>query len=139
MIPVCPKCDSSLFILNFKGIEVDFCQQCRGLWLDAGEIQSLMTLTGANSNDPLLKFQHQNGLPAQGRKYLCPRCDQPMEELPVREHSDATLHLERCEHGHGLWFDAGELERLLTAFPPETGTAKTIDFLNEIFGAAPKP
>jgi hypothetical protein len=38
---VCPKCDVPLFILHFRDLDVDFCHQCRGLWLDAGEVGSI--------------------------------------------------------------------------------------------------
>src|SRR2546426_1135911 len=110
MIPVCPKCDVGLFILNFKGVEVDFCHRCRGLWLDAGELEMLMELTGAHAeHDPLLRFQKQEGVVPAGRKHFCPRCDQPLREITV----DKRLTLDRCSRGHGLWFDADELKQLL--------------------------
>jgi Zn-finger nucleic acid-binding protein len=137
MLPVCPKCDESLFILNFKDVEVDFCHNCRGVWLDAGELETLMSRTGARTDDPLLKFLRQDGtLPPDGNQYLCPRCDRPMQQIKVGD--GGALVLERCGNGDGLWFDAGEVRNLLTLFPPSAGAAKTVEFLNEIFGATPK-
>ena len=64
MIPVCPKCDTGLFILHFKGVDVDFCERCRGLWLDTGELEELMARTGAAVDDPLLQFQKQQNTQA---------------------------------------------------------------------------
>ena len=32
-----------------------------------------------------------------------------------------------------LWLDADELQQLLSMFPTETGTGRTIDYLNELF------
>jgi Zn-finger nucleic acid-binding protein len=137
MLPVCPKCDESLFILNFKDVEVDFCNRCRGVWLDAGELESLMTSTGAAAEDPLLNFLRQEGtLPPDGKSYLCPRCDKPMQQIKVGDAGE--LLLERCASDEGLWFDAGELRRLLAMFPPSAGAGRTIALLNEIFGAMPK-
>ena len=127
MIPVCPKCDVGLFILNFKAIEIDFCERCRGVWLDAGELEQL---TGGQLPD----FKHQPGVVPPGKKHLCPRCDAPLEEIHVRD----GLALDRCPHGHGLWFDADELQQLLKMSRPEGGAGHVIDHLNEIFGAAPK-
>jgi Zn-finger nucleic acid-binding protein len=139
MIRVCPKCDVPLFILHFKDIEIDFCNRCHGLWLDAGELEALMQQTGANTHEPLLKFQQQTGMQPVGRPHLCPRCDAPLHEIPVeptgtpRLTLEARLRLDKCPRGHGLWFDADELQQLLSMFPPESGAGKTIDYLNELF------
>ncbi len=132
MLPVCPKCDAALFILNFRDIEVDFCHQCRGLWLGAGELEKLMRQTGAKVDDPLRQFQQEQGSVPPGRKHLCPRCDQSLHEITLGKKGE-TLTLDRCPCGHGLWFDAEELRQWLEMFPPESGAAKTIDYLHELF------
>jgi Zn-finger nucleic acid-binding protein len=132
MIPVCPKCDAQLFSLRFKEVEVDSCERCRGLWLDAGELEALLRQTGASAGDPLLAFQNQPGATPRGRKPLCPRCDQTLREIAVPKGGAEPLHLDRCPRGHGLWFDASELRQLLTLFPPASGATHTIAFLNEI-------
>ena len=39
----CPKCiDQKLKILTIKGIELDICQHCMGVFLDPGEIEKLL-------------------------------------------------------------------------------------------------
>ena len=139
MVPVCPKCDVPLFILHFKDIEVDFCDCCRGLWLDAGELEALLEHTGARADDPLLHFQRQDGVLPNGRPHLCPRCDEPLREIQTEPAGLSALTLDKCPRGHGLWFDADELQRLLSLFPPEDGAEKTIDYLNELFGMKSKP
>ena len=138
MIRVCPKCDVPLFILHSKNIEVDICHRCHGLWLDAGELEALMQQTGAKATDPLLKFQQQPGTQPKGRPHLCPRCDAALHEIQVAHAGAPTLTLDKCPRGHGLWFDADELQQLLSLFPVATGAAKTIDHLNELFGAKSK-
>jgi Zn-finger nucleic acid-binding protein len=139
MTHVCPKCDVPLFILHFKDIEVDFCDCCRGLWLDAGELEELLKRTGAQAADPLLHFQQQDGRLPEGRRHLCPRCDEPLREIQVERPGTPGLTLDKCPRGHGLWFDADELQQLLTMFPPQTNAAITIDYLNELFGTKLKP
>lgn len=129
MIAVCPKCDARLFILTFKGIEVDYCDRCRGIWLDGGELEHLVT-TGGGPDDPALKILTEPGLPVQPSAHLCPRCDARLEEIVVR----AQLTLDRCPRGHGLWFDADELQHLLALTPESQGGRIAIEFLNDIFG-----
>jgi Zn-finger nucleic acid-binding protein len=135
---VCPKCDVPLFILHFKDIEVDFCHRCCGLWLDAGELEALLQRTGARADDPLLKFQQQNGMQPKGRPHLCPRCDAALHEIQAQHSGAPMLTLDKCPRGHGLWFDADELQQLLSMFPIESGATKAIDHLNELFGATAK-
>ena len=132
MIPICPKCDAQLLSLRFKEVEVDFCERCRGLWLDAGELEALLRQTGAAANDPLLAFQNQPGATPRGRKHLCSRCDRALHEITVPRPGAEALRLDRCPRGHGLWFDANELQQLLALFPPASGATHTIAFLNEI-------
>ncbi|MET0658174.1 MAG: zf-TFIIB domain-containing protein [Steroidobacteraceae bacterium] len=38
--PVCP--DSTLSMSNREGIEIDYCPQCRGVWLDRGELDKII-------------------------------------------------------------------------------------------------
>ena len=115
MIPVCPKCDVGLFILKFKSVEVDYCERCRGVWLDSGELEQLAVT-------PLSDFQRQTGTVPPGKKHLCPRCDSRLEEIAA----PGNLTLDKCPHGHGLWFDADELQRLLATCD--------VPHLEEIFG-----
>jgi len=37
----CPACDTVLHITERQGIEIDYCPQCRGVWLDRGELDKL--------------------------------------------------------------------------------------------------
>ncbi|HLO69205.1 MAG TPA: zf-TFIIB domain-containing protein [Holophaga sp.] len=37
----CPKCGMELLEIEHAGHKVDQCSACRGLWLDAGELESL--------------------------------------------------------------------------------------------------
>ncbi len=39
----CPTCaDSTLTMADRQGIEIDYCPQCRGVWLDRGELDKLI-------------------------------------------------------------------------------------------------
>jgi uncharacterized protein len=38
----CPKCDGKLVESDFEGIKIDVCNQCHGVWLDAGELAQVM-------------------------------------------------------------------------------------------------
>ncbi|MES0873662.1 zf-TFIIB domain-containing protein [Sinimarinibacterium thermocellulolyticum] len=39
----CPACkDATLAITERQGIEIDYCPECRGVWLDRGELDKLI-------------------------------------------------------------------------------------------------
>jgi hypothetical protein len=40
----CPKCGNKLIEIDYRGIEVDKCSSCQGIWLDAGELEQVSTL-----------------------------------------------------------------------------------------------
>ncbi len=40
----CPKCGMRLNVVEYKGINIDKCFQCDGVWLDAGEMEAISKL-----------------------------------------------------------------------------------------------
>jgi ribosomal protein L37AE/L43A len=38
----CPKCGSDLNEMNYQNVMIDTCQECKGIWLDQGEIELLV-------------------------------------------------------------------------------------------------
>ena len=39
----CPICaDTALVMMDRQGVEIDYCPQCRGVWLDRGELDKLI-------------------------------------------------------------------------------------------------
>ena len=43
----CPKCGMKLIEIDYKGILVDKCSSCQGVWLDAGEMEAISKLEKA--------------------------------------------------------------------------------------------
>ena len=40
----CPKCGMELIEIDYKGIKIDECSECEGIWLDAGELATVAKL-----------------------------------------------------------------------------------------------
>ncbi len=38
----CPICDIEMRITEREGVEIDYCPQCRGVWLDRGELEKIL-------------------------------------------------------------------------------------------------
>jgi uncharacterized protein len=43
----CPVCRVPLSMSDRQGIEIDYCPQCRGVWLDRGELDKIIERSGA--------------------------------------------------------------------------------------------
>ena len=43
----CPVCNVELKIAERQGIEIDYCPQCRGIWLDRGELDKIIERSAA--------------------------------------------------------------------------------------------
>ena len=39
---LCPVCKIELRMTDRQGVEVDYCPQCRGVWLDRGELDKVL-------------------------------------------------------------------------------------------------
>ncbi len=38
----CPACHTVLKMADRQGVEIDYCPQCRGVWLDRGELDKIL-------------------------------------------------------------------------------------------------
>jgi Zn-finger nucleic acid-binding protein len=38
----CPNCQVNLVMTDRSGIEIDYCPECRGVWLDRGELDKII-------------------------------------------------------------------------------------------------
>jgi Zn-finger nucleic acid-binding protein len=44
----CPACLVELRITKRQGVEIDYCPHCRGMWLDRGELDSILERSNAS-------------------------------------------------------------------------------------------
>ena len=40
---LCPNCNTSMQNVNRSGVELDMCPSCRGVWLDRGELEKILS------------------------------------------------------------------------------------------------
>jgi len=46
----CPICQNVALVMSERqGVEIDYCPQCRGIWLDRGELDKIIERSNGNS------------------------------------------------------------------------------------------
>jgi Zn-finger nucleic acid-binding protein len=111
----CPRCSDVLVEENLGGVTIDRCRSCAGVWLDDGEIVSLLQAELAVSNSAgttATAPRGQAGVPLAERESveLCPKCQTHLNAVNYDYGSGVIIDV--CPRGHGLWLDKGELEQL---------------------------
>jgi len=104
----CPKCKAEMERVVFRGIEIDRCKDCKGIWFDALEEKMLAAMAGSELID--------DGDPEVGDKLDrvdhidCPMCQTEMIRMvdPRQTH----IWYESCKVCYGVFFDAGEFSDL---------------------------
>ena len=48
----CPNCSAPLVIIDRHEVEIDYCPDCRGVWLDRGELDKIIARSGAGGDRP---------------------------------------------------------------------------------------
>ena len=101
----CPRCDVSLEIEDYKGIEVDACPNCEGRWLDHHEMDELEdeVLDDDSVKGTMMYAKRQSAI-------ACPRCGKTMTTFNYRAYN---LPIDYCPDEHGFWLDPGEEKRVL--------------------------
>lgn len=79
----CPVCTTAdLLISERQGVEIDYCPQCRGVWLDRGELDKIIDRVGA----------------AEAQQHTRPASPQPEPYPPFQQPSYG--HPYPSHHGH---------------------------------------
>jgi uncharacterized protein len=103
----CPVCQGSFREVLREGILIDVCNQCRGVWLDRGELEKLLSLSrGASDEAPV----------TQPQAYEPPRQPQPYEQQPHAQSKpvyrrDDDDDDDRRKHGHGEYDKYGNKKK----------------------------
>src|SRR5688572_19650592 len=73
---LCPSCRVALVMSERQGIEIDYCPQCRGIWLDRGELDKIIEKSARDvaAAAPVPPPQQQGGYPQQ------PTYQQPQQQ-----------------------------------------------------------
>ena len=109
----CPNCQIDLKRLDLKGIVLDHCEQCDGLWFDKGELERAKNekdrkLTGFDF--PL--WTETEKVKAKKGTRACPTCRENLVIINYAGYADVPIDI--CPRCQGVWLDKGELDKIVS-------------------------
>ncbi|MBD3216702.1 MAG: hypothetical protein GF310_00405 [candidate division Zixibacteria bacterium] len=125
----CVSCDEPMIVLEVDEVEIDYCLECGGIWLDSGELGILL------GDEEKVQHVIKDAVPAPKKTETfrkCPICLKKMDEIEIGKDED-KIYIDRCKQSHGHWFDKGELREVLD-FMDHGESAKVVKLLKETFG-----
>jgi len=119
-----------MIVLELEQVEIDYCDSCRGTWLDGGELA--LMLDDADNRDELMATLSDD---VEGREahLACPICEKKMDKVRFGVADDVAIRLDKCHDDHGIWFDEGELQEALGMGRYLKG-GKVYELLSDVFG-----
>ena len=100
----CPKCNGYLQKQNDRGVEVEACPNCKGMWLTPAELDQLENEAFSNEAN-----KGSLCLVSQETELRCPVCSAPLKRFDYRFFD---LQLDYCPE-HGFWLDKDEDDQIL--------------------------
>jgi Zn-finger nucleic acid-binding protein len=55
----CPMCNADLLMTTREMVEMDYCQQCRGIWLERGKLDKIVERSMQYNSDR--EYQEEHG------------------------------------------------------------------------------
>lgn len=89
----CPNCSTKLHMTERKGFEIDFCPDCRGVWLDRGELDKILEKNIAEKQEYNRPHKSQQTMPSTPSGF---------PEAQQREYHDSHDYKHR-KHKHGQY------------------------------------
>jgi len=122
------NCKHNLVKTNLKGVEIDECSKCRGIWFDRGELTK-----AKDSTDEDLRFLDFDVFDKKNKKGAkskvhCPSCGSEMTTL---EYINSKVKVDRCDSCHGVWLDAGEFKKIILYLENIIVTEKASDYAKD--------
>ncbi|HLD01872.1 MAG TPA: zf-TFIIB domain-containing protein [Patescibacteria group bacterium] len=115
----CPKDSLPLEKSEYKGIDVDTCKKCHGMWFDLDELDQLEDQV--MDNDELKSSVVLSSSPSD---HKCPKCQTNLKSFQYR--MEEELILEYCPNNHGWWLDKGEEQKVLELMQKEENDIERI-------------
>jgi Zn-finger nucleic acid-binding protein len=114
---LCPRHHIKLETLVYESEHIDCCRKCGGVWLDDNELGKLtvsrLESFKATDHQDIAADESTTKVSPEIDLFVslnCASCRMPMTRFNYGYNSGVVI--DKCVHGHGIWLDAQELDRI---------------------------
>jgi len=119
-----------MVVFEFREIELDYCDECLGVWFDDGEVELLIESAGLDPREAKLDLEPAGERTSEAPR-PCPLCRKKMEKVTPAG-TEGRVILDRCHKAGGIWFDSKEIVEALRSLSEVSGEQKeTVRILTE--------
>jgi Zn-finger nucleic acid-binding protein len=108
----CADCSKGLERVDFRGIAIHECPQCRGSWFIRDELRKAKDATDEDLQwldfDPF--SEKANRFTASPEHKNCPVCATEMSSLA---YAQSGVIINKCQKCHGVWLHNGEFKKII--------------------------
>ncbi len=107
----CPVCEKNMQKTVFYGTEVDFCEECLGIWFEKNELREAKDEKEKTLNwldIDLWDKEDDFHISKEGK--CCPKCSVPLYEV---EYANSEVKVDFCSLCEGVWLDRGEFKKIM--------------------------
>ena len=109
----CIVCQASMKKEAMFGVLVDFCQSCKGVWLDKNEFTRIVAMDQKTTKTELVarmkEEESREALKVVSYRGLCQRCGSPVSSCDFH-----GVHVDKCKTCGGMFFEQSELTKCMS-------------------------
>ena len=124
----CPKCQIEMETKNVKGVSLDECSRCKGIWFDSGELDKIK-----EDVDPDVRWIHFDLWKKMGKFQVtfqplpCPK--EHRTNLRSLYFEAVDVKIQFCPTCAGIWLQAGDFNLIVQALIKEAENMEVSDYV----------
>lgn len=138
----CPNDNLELQRTKLKGVNIDECTKCQGVWFDKDELKVVKDRTDENIRWINFEiFQEQENKFGKGE--TSKKCPKDHTMMNVLQYSNSKITIEKCPECQGVWLDKDEFIKIIKSLEKriyqETATQYSIDAFKKLLEIPQEP
>jgi len=107
----CIKCNSEMKKCQMYGVLLDFCYECKSVWVDGSEMDSVIYNIKNTKKDLIkqCKIETAKEKNSYNSCIICQKC----KNTSLEKYFTNGMILEKCPICNGVFFDKDELEKII--------------------------
>lgn len=125
----CPKCKVDLKPKVVGPVELDECEQCKGVWFDKDELRQAKDITDSDLNWMDFEiWKHEGSFKAKPSEINCPVCKIQTQRI---DYGTTGVEVDYCSSCRGVWLDENEFNKIIDSLENELVSKSFSEYIKE--------